>query len=304
MRKTRQAAVQDAGRSAANAAVFLATMLLSLAIVLFTLMPRMAQSAPLPLTITGPPDDVRNCIPFGCPGPDFTGFIYRALPAFSVKPGDSIAFDTLAPNNVELRFDIYIAPADPDFPLVPLGFQDAGKGFADLYTKIVDGNAGHDQFGNAVDGDFDLAYRLNAGFDFDGGGLIILLRAVGVTAGDLGVMDGDGKLIPPTEFNLRASDRSAGAGPTDYFVGRFYGDTNGLPEYEDVHPAFVDFCGSEYPSPLPVANSVPRGGSTVGVVVDCTSIAHFQLRAAPEPGMCGLFGLALLGAALARRRRA
>lgn len=187
---------------------------------------------------------------------------------------------------------------------MPLGFQDAGKGFADLYTKIVDGNAGPDQFGNAVDGDFDLAYRLNAGFDFDGGGLIILLRAVGDTAGDLGVTDSDGKLIPPTEFNLRASDRSAGAGPTDYFVGRFYGDTNGLPEYEEVHPAFVGFCGKDYPSPLPVTNSVPRGGSTVNVVVDCTSIAHFQLSQASEPGAVGLFGLALLGFLALRRRLA
>ena len=77
----------------------------------FTGFPQNAHA--LSLTIQGNEGgNTNNCIPFGCPGlfTPFMGFIYKNLPAFSVSPGDFIAFDTNSVNDVPLQFNIALAP--------------------------------------------------------------------------------------------------------------------------------------------------------------------------------------------------
>jgi hypothetical protein len=114
---------------------------------------------------------VGNCIPFGAnAGFDFTGFIYRDVPAFAVFPGDKVRFDLGRTNDVEVRRNIYIAPASVN----PVAGGDPQDVQALGWTKIVsDLQVPANPRGNLVAGDYELAYTLENPFAFAGGGLII-----------------------------------------------------------------------------------------------------------------------------------
>lgn len=59
------------------------------------------------------PGVIGNCIPFGDNDHfGFTGFIYRNVPAFTVKRGSKIAFDLGRENDVDVRRNIYFATAN------------------------------------------------------------------------------------------------------------------------------------------------------------------------------------------------
>lgn len=112
---------------------------------------------------TGTTKSVGNCIPFGCPdlyGPHM-GFIYKDIAAFTLNPGDIIAFDTGAKNDKELRFDLSLAET-----AVNGGNTANGAGF----TRVSSLGSGF--FGDNIVGNYDIAFIVNAKFSFAGGGLI------------------------------------------------------------------------------------------------------------------------------------
>jgi len=201
----------------------------------------------LAVTITIEPDapSVGNCFPFGGdddPGDPFdpyAGFVYQDIPAFSMAPGDTIAFDTSnIENNVAIELDIELAATTVN------GGNIASGGF----TKIVSNNQqAADPNGNATQGDYELAFTAEASFDFAGGGLIIRFSNESVAyAAD---NDCTQNLVSGTS-----------ADTSGYFVQRFYSDADGLEPYDgggtDRIGAFQLVVGEFVPAvPVPANNT-------------------------------------------------
>jgi hypothetical protein len=151
-----------------------------------------------------------NCIPFGMPYSNqshFQGFIYKNMPAMTFNPGDTLAFDTYAQNDVDITMDIYVAAADSTNP----DSEDANG-----FTQIAAGVTPTNPRGNTTSGDFDLEFVLNSGsFTFAGGGLIFMFQATANTA-----FASDNSCTQVLVWYY-ASDSSG------YFQRRFYSDTDG-----------------------------------------------------------------------------
>jgi hypothetical protein len=111
-----------------------------------------------------PGSGAANAFPFGR-GDNFNqmGFIYKNIPAFEMKVGDTIAFDLEAVNDVPQQMDIDLAATTVSGGDLPAG----------PFAKIVTNAVVPTGTGNTVKGDFDLAYRAVAPFSFKGGGLIV-----------------------------------------------------------------------------------------------------------------------------------
>ncbi len=120
---------------------------------------------------------VGNCIPFGDDVDfGFTGFIYRNVAAFTLAPGDTIAFDLGAKNDRPIHRDIYLAAANknPDRPEVVDGNVVTQDVRAVSWVQVVSvAQTPKNPKGNTTVGDFELRYTAEAGFVFAGGGLIV-----------------------------------------------------------------------------------------------------------------------------------
>jgi hypothetical protein len=57
------------------------------------------------------PPNTGNCYPFGIgvAWTPFAGFVYKNIPAFELRPGDTLAFDTNAVNNVDVQLEIALS---------------------------------------------------------------------------------------------------------------------------------------------------------------------------------------------------
>lgn len=105
-----------------------------------------------------------NCIPFGCPDsydPNM-GFIYKNIAAFTLNPGDIIAFDMAIVNDFELSMNLSLGATT-----VNGGTTVNGAGFTSVATL------GAGQYGDTIIGNYDLAFLVNTAFSFAGGGLIV-----------------------------------------------------------------------------------------------------------------------------------
>ena len=98
---------------------------------------------------TGP----ANCVPFGTGdwGP-WKGFIYAAVPAFTLSLNDRIAFDLGAENSHEITMDVGIAATTTSGGVVP---DDDG------FTSVCSACTPLSPFGNAVIGDHELEFQAN-----------------------------------------------------------------------------------------------------------------------------------------------
>ncbi len=134
------------------------------------LVPVGALSSPAAVEIVpASPRGVGGCIPFGTNTRfGFSGFVYRDIPAFSLRPGDVIAFDLGGLNDVDVRRDIYLAPTNVD----PV---DGTRGVRALgWTRVAsDDQVPDEPRGNTVVGDYELRYRSETDFTFGGGGLAV-----------------------------------------------------------------------------------------------------------------------------------
>ena len=91
------------------------------------------------------------------------GFVYKNIPAFDLKTGDTIAFDLSAQNDVNIQLQINMAATTSNGgrrtrPLYDSGHQHPG-------ARQPDGQRHHR--------DYELAFKAQVPFHFAGGGLII-----------------------------------------------------------------------------------------------------------------------------------
>lgn len=110
---------------------------------------------------------VGNCIPFGNNTTSgFSGFVYRDVPAFSMRPGTRFAFDLGGLNDVDVRRNVYFAPTHED--------PELGGVAAVEWTQVVsEQQVPENPRGNTVVGDYELVYTSESDFSFGGGGLAV-----------------------------------------------------------------------------------------------------------------------------------
>ncbi|HUS68871.1 MAG TPA: OmpA family protein [Kofleriaceae bacterium] len=108
---------------------------------------------------------------------DFSGYVYTEVPAFELKPGDRIAFDTdttlvgQLPKGetgevpFDIQLDISLAVAADD--------EGTSEPDADGFTRVVNDGIPADPNGNDVALDYDLEFTADTAFSFPGGGLIV-----------------------------------------------------------------------------------------------------------------------------------
>jgi hypothetical protein len=114
---------------------------------------------------------VANCIPFGDNvSYQFTGFIYRNVPAFQMEAGDQFAFDLGALNDVDVKRNIYFAVANAN--------PAAGGGTQNIralgWTKVAsESQTPLTPRGDTIKGNYELTYTAEAPFTFPGGGFIV-----------------------------------------------------------------------------------------------------------------------------------
>src|SRR3954454_17083180 len=173
-------------------------------------------AAPKTVTIAAATPDEGNCWPFdevinpGDPTDHWTpyfGFVYKNIPPFDLKRGDTLAFDLSSPNlDHDIQVDLAMAPASngTDVNTAP-------------FTKVVPNTQTPlSPRGNSVAGDYELAFIAQAGFNFAGGGLIIRVSTPGPAfAGDETC---DDSLV----------GAGSGADPSGFFVSRVFTDADGV----------------------------------------------------------------------------
>jgi hypothetical protein len=160
----------------------------------------------------GPPD---NSFPFGVGSsnqwPPFAGFIYKNVPAFQLKTGDSIGFDLGAMNDADVQLQIDLAATTVnggDAPSQP------------FTTVVANTQTPANPRGDTTVGNFELRFNAIGPFSFPGGGLIIRFSnpSPSFSTDTTGTL----VLVPAT-----ASDSSGN------FVKRFFADADGLPPYDN-----------------------------------------------------------------------
>jgi hypothetical protein len=143
-------------------------------------------------------------------------FVYKNLPAFSLKPGDTIAFDLSSQNDVDIQLQINMAPTTntTDVTTAPP-------------TQIVSNTqVPANPRGNTVPGDYELTFTSQAAFNFAGGGLALSL---GNPGGDFATdMDATGSSVQTN--NATPSD------PSGLFLERLLRDADGTAPWDDPTP--------------------------------------------------------------------
>ncbi len=135
-------------------------------------------------------------------------WVYKNVPAFALKPGDTVAFDLSAQNDVDIQLEIAMAPTTTN----------GGNQNSTSFTQVVPNTqTPTNPRGNATFGDYELTFTATAPFNFSGGGLLIRFgNPGGAFATDLN--------------DPGASVLANNALPTDpsgYFVERDVRDTDG-----------------------------------------------------------------------------
>ena len=139
------------------------------------------------------------------------GFVYKNVPAFQVKTGDSIGFDLGAMNdvNVQLQMDLAATSINGgDAPSQP------------FTTIVVNTQTPANPRGDTTVGNFELRFTAIAPFSFPGGGLIIRFSNPSASYATDNACD---EVLETTG----ATDTS------NHFVKRFFADADGLPPYDN-----------------------------------------------------------------------
>lgn len=145
------------------------------------------------------------------------GLFYKNIPAFQLRSGDTLAFDTRALNDADIQFDIDLAATTVNGGDVP----------ATPFARVVLNNqTAADPRGDAVQGNFDLAYQTIAPFSFPGGGLIIRFSNSSPTYAADGTCTG----------NIVAG---SGTDTSGFFVKRSVRDADGTAPWENNLAVFV-----------------------------------------------------------------
>jgi hypothetical protein len=173
-------------------------------------------ASPKTITIAADTPGASNCWPFDAaintddPTDVWTpyfGFIYKNLPAFELKRGDTLAFDLGSPNtDHDIQVDIAMAEAA----------NGTDTDIAPFTTVVQNTQTPANPRGNSVVGDYELAFTAQAGFNFAGGGLIIRISNPGPS------------FVGDNTCNVALVGANTGADPSGFFVSRVYGDPDGV----------------------------------------------------------------------------
>jgi hypothetical protein len=171
-------------------------------------------------------------------------WVYKDIPAFQLKPGDSIGFDL---QDVKLNVDIQVAIA-----LAPTTVN-GGDVEAAPFTDIVSNTqVPANPRGNTILGDYELQFTAQAPFSFPGGGLLIRIS----TPGGAYAADNSG----PNTFNDSLGQASD---PSGYFVGRRWFDPDGVSPWTGTNAT-----DQVAPFQLRIADIVPAiAASTTGPAI-------------------------------------
>ena len=199
-------------------------------------------SAAAPQTITVFPNSptTSNCFPFGTAGvpladwKPYMAFIYKNIPAFQLKRGDTIAFDTGAVNDGTVQLRIDLAPTTVN------GSDVQAQPFTQVVSNTQTPSNPH---GDATVRDFEMRFRAEAPFHFGGGGLII--RFSNPSAAYLTDTTCNQTLVGATS-----------ADTSGFFVERAYGDPDGVAPWNSPDPSHI---GAFQLTLYPVANAFSLG---------------------------------------------
>jgi hypothetical protein len=167
----------------------------------------------------------------------YFGFVYKNVPPFEVKPGDTVAFDLGSPNtDHDIQVDIAMAPA--------ANGTDTNTG---AFTTIVPNTqTPASPRGNDVEGDYELAFTAQAGFNFTGGGLIIRISNPGPS------------FIGDETCDVSLVGASTGTDPSGFFVSRVYTDADGVSPWDQGDSGPI---GQFRLTLLPESNAIGFGAS-------------------------------------------
>ncbi len=172
------------------------------------------------ITIAPAAPAISNCYPFGAGSGGnwpYTGFVYQNIPAFSLQPGDTLAFDLGAPNDANIQLQIEMAATTVNGGDVPAG----------AFTTIVPNTqTPANPMGDAITGNFELRFTATASFNFPGGGLIIRFSN------------------PSAAYQLDSSCTQvmvygASSDASTFFVKRYWSDADGLPPYSSTDTSYI-----------------------------------------------------------------
>ncbi len=185
------------------------------------------------LTIEPNEPDIASCLAFGAapgagsegvddgaigfdPTSPYMGFIYKNLPAFELKPGDTLAFDLGAENDFDIALDIAMAATT-----VNGGTDQAG----DFVRVVSNTTSPANPRGDTVIGNFELQFDVDNSFSFAGGGLIIRFsNGSDAYREDLTCNESQVGVVG------KASDTSG------YFVRAFWNDPDGITPFDAENP--------------------------------------------------------------------
>jgi hypothetical protein len=175
--------------------------------------------AATPKTITVAADDpqVDNCWPFGEASEPmdlwtpYFGFVYKNIPAFDLKRGDTLAFDSGIANDHDIQVDIALAATT----------SNGGDVNAGQFTTIVHNTATPTSpRGDDVPGNYELGFVAQAPFDFSGGGLIVRVSNPGPA------------FLPDDTCDWQLVGNGT-ADANGFFVKRVFNDPDGVSPWED-----------------------------------------------------------------------
>jgi hypothetical protein len=167
------------------------------------------------------PESGTNTYPFGWTGwtPNLL-FVYKNIPAFSLRTGDTISFDLQGTNNVPIQLAIALAPTAAN----------GGDAPATAFTQVVPSTqVPANPTGNTVGGDYELTFTSQAPFSFPGGGMVMRFsNPAGAFASD------------STPSGVFVNSLGASSDPSGYFVERINQEPDG--EYPwPTGPSSINF---------------------------------------------------------------
>jgi hypothetical protein len=148
----------------------------------------------------------------------YMAWVYKDIPAFSLKPGDTVGFDLTAQNDVDIQLDIAMAPTTTN----------GGSANSAPFTLVApNSQVPANPRGNTTSGDYELGFTATAPFNFSGGGLLIRFSNPG------GAFFGD----PNTFDDGVLANNALPTDPSGYFVASEVRDPDGSSPW----------TGDEYP---------------------------------------------------------
>jgi hypothetical protein len=140
------------------------------------------------------------------------GFVYKNVPAFQLKTGDSLAFDLGAMGSFDVQLEIALAATTANGGEVP------SQAFT---TVVTNTQTPANPRGDTTVGNFELSFVAQAPFSFPGGGLII--RFANPSPSYALDNNCDSVLV-----------RTNSSDPSNNFVERFYHDADGAAPWDTV----------------------------------------------------------------------